>query len=191
MVELRRVLRRAGVPRGSEEFQGLARWALGEVLRVAEPVEAHRELEVLEVNENGVLLEGLFIPSRRLAVHFSGAVRASLMLVSLGPGPSELQGELWEKGEYLKALFVDAAASELVEEALRDLDARLREERAGLLVGSARFAPGYADFPLELQGPILGLLDAERLGVSLSPEGMLIPEKSTTALVGWKPCGRK
>lgn len=47
------------------------------------------------------------------------------------------------------------------------------------------FSPGYGDWPLAAQRWVLGLLDAHRrIGLGLTDGGMLVPEKSVTALVG-------
>lgn len=47
------------------------------------------------------------------------------------------------------------------------------------------YSPGYGDFPLSDQKPLLALLDAGRkIGVALTDGGMLVPEKTITAVVG-------
>ena len=59
------------------------------------------------------------------------------------------------------------------------------------------FSPGYGDWDLSHQGEVLDLLDAtRRMGLSLTQAGMLVPEKSITALVGIsdrqeESCGQK
>lgn len=47
------------------------------------------------------------------------------------------------------------------------------------------YSPGYGDFPLADQEKLLHLLDAKRrVGVFLTSGGMLVPEKTVTAVVG-------
>ena len=59
------------------------------------------------------------------------------------------------------------------------------------------FSPGYGDWDLGAQQAILDLLQApKRLGLTLTAGGMLVPEKSVTALVGIsdrkeEACGQK
>jgi hypothetical protein len=59
------------------------------------------------------------------------------------------------------------------------------------------FSPGYGDWDLSHQQEVLDLLDApRRMGLTLTQAGMLVPEKSITALVGVsdrqeESCGQK
>lgn len=59
------------------------------------------------------------------------------------------------------------------------------------------FSPGYGDWDLAAQQTVLDRLQApKRLGLSLTGGGMLVPEKSVTALVGIsdrpeEACGQK
>lgn len=48
-----------------------------------------------------------------------------------------------------------------------------------------RFSPGYGDMPLSDQHALFRVLDvSRRIGVSLSAGGLMIPQKSVTALIG-------
>ena len=48
-----------------------------------------------------------------------------------------------------------------------------------------RFSPGYGDFPFSQQRDFFELLDiTRRIGVSLSESGLMLPQKSVTALIG-------
>jgi hypothetical protein len=50
---------------------------------------------------------------------------------------------------------------------------------------TARYSPGYGDFPLSEQRHIFALLDVtRRIGVSLTEGGLMLPQKSVTALIG-------
>ncbi len=65
----------------------------------------------------------------------------------------------------------------------RDMDKMLAQAYRG-----SRYSFGYPACPnLEDQTPILSLLDAERIGVSLSDEFQLHPEQSTSAIVVLNP----
>ena len=82
------------------------------------------------------------------------------------------------------ALLLDALASAAVENVCdnlcRDLEARFSPESL-----TSRFSPGYGDFPLSQQRELCAVLDlSRRLGVSLTPGGLMIPQKSVTALIG-------
>ena len=48
-----------------------------------------------------------------------------------------------------------------------------------------RYSPGYGDFPLSFQKEILDFLDAYRkIGLSVTPNYIMIPRKSITAVLG-------
>ena len=48
-----------------------------------------------------------------------------------------------------------------------------------------RYSPGYGDLPLEVQGPLLELLDApRRAGLCATQTHLLTPRKSVTAILG-------
>ena len=85
-----------------------------------------------------------------------------------------------------EALVFDAAGSSLVEECADECE-RVIGARAvadGLFTGQ-RTSPGYGDFSLEFSGEIVKVLDATRLlGVSVLESGLLVPQKSVTAIVG-------
>ncbi len=58
------------------------------------------------------------------------------------------------------------------------------EKMLGQGYRGSRYSFGYPACPnLDDQAPILKLLEAERIGVSLSDEAQLHPEQSTSALV--------
>ena len=48
-----------------------------------------------------------------------------------------------------------------------------------------RFSPGYGDMPLDDQHALFRILNvSRRIGISLSESGLMIPQKSVTALIG-------
>ena len=82
------------------------------------------------------------------------------------------------------AVILDAAASAAVENVCDNLCADL-EERFAPRYLTDRYSPGYGDFPFEQQRELFGVLDITRqIGVSLSESGLMLPQKSVTALIG-------
>lgn len=94
-----------------------------------------------------------------------------------------------------RALILDACASAACEQACDDLQ--------GLLEGrlctqgvfpTDRFSPGYGDLPLEVQRPLLDLLEGQRrCGITLSDTFIMSPRKSVTAVFGLadRPQGKR
>jgi len=82
------------------------------------------------------------------------------------------------------AVILDAAASAAIENVCDNLCADLAEAFAPRYL-TDRFSPGYGDFPISQQGALFRLLDiSRRIGISLSESGLMVPQKSVTALIG-------
>ena len=82
-----------------------------------------------------------------------------------------------------EAVILDACASAAIENVCDNLCEDFAREADGFLTD--RFSPGYGDFPFSQQPDFCQVLDmARRIGVCLSPTGLMIPQKSVTALLG-------
>lgn len=131
-----------------------------------------------------VLVASLAHESRDLARHLQDATEVWLMAVTLGSEADRLL-RLWSAqsmakaaiGQALAAVYMDACCDAYH----RELETHM-EEGEYLLPA---YSPGYGDFSLAWQEPLLRLLDAgRRIGLSLTEGGMLVPEKSVTAVLG-------
>ena len=82
------------------------------------------------------------------------------------------------------AVILDALASAAVENVCDNLCADLASQVAPRFL-TDRFSPGYGDMPLAQQALFFSALDiTRRIGVSLTPGGLMIPQKSVTAIIG-------
>ena len=82
------------------------------------------------------------------------------------------------------AVILDATASAAIENVCDNLCVSLAQRFAPHCL-TDRFSPGYGDFPFSQQRIFFDLLDITRqIGVSLSASGLMIPQKSVTALIG-------
>jgi len=138
----------------------------------------------LTLEEHGVRLEnGLLLPGQDLKAHLTGCDRAAVFCATLGAEADALirRAERLDMG---RALTLDCCASAAIE-AVCD---RIETELQGNFPGCSfpfRYSPGYGDLPLEVQGPILELLDApRRAGLCATANHLLTPRKSVTALLG-------
>lgn len=121
----------------------------------------------------------------------------ALQVVTVGQKASDIARDWFEENRYQDYLYLHGLSVEVAEamaeythkriraelgfssEDSRDLDVLLQQGYRG-----SRYSFGYPACPrLEDQHPILGLLGAERVGVSLTDGDQLHPEQSTSALV--------
>jgi 5-methyltetrahydrofolate--homocysteine methyltransferase len=125
----------------------------------------------------------------------------AFQVVTMGPKASETAREWFEENRYQDYLYLHGLGVEMAEamaefvhkrvrselgfaeEDARDMDALLSQGYHG-----SRYSFGYPACPrLEDQEPIFKLLDAGRIGVSLSDEFQIHPEQSTSAVIVHHP----
>lgn len=85
-----------------------------------------------------------------------------------------------------RAVVFDATASEMADAALDWLMDYTRREliREGKALLDRRYSAGYGDFALENQQLLYTALQMREIGVMITPESLLLPEKSVTAVTG-------
>jgi 5-methyltetrahydrofolate--homocysteine methyltransferase len=124
-----------------------------------------------------------------------------LQIVTVGQQASDTARVWFEENRYQDYLYLHGLSVEMAEamaeythkriraelgfaaEDDRDMDKMLAQGYRG-----SRYSFGYPACPdLEAQAPLLSLLGAERIGVSLSDEWQLHPEQSTSAIVVLNP----
>ncbi|WP_198370749.1 methionine synthase [Roseomonas rosulenta] len=120
-----------------------------------------------------------------------------LQVVTVGQKASDLAREWFEENRYQDYLYLHGLSVEMAEAMAEYTHKRIRAEwgfaaqderdiEKMLSQGyrGGRYSFGYPACPkLEDQEPLLRLLDAERIGVSISDEWQLHPEQSTSAIV--------
>jgi 5-methyltetrahydrofolate--homocysteine methyltransferase len=125
----------------------------------------------------------------------------AFQLVTIGSAISEATGELFAKHAYRDYLELHGLSVQLAEALAEYWHARVRqaigisaadpaEMDEILRVGyqGCRYSFGYPACPdLEDRAKMMRLLDAERIGVTLSEEFQLAPEQSTDALIAHHP----
>lgn len=154
-----------------------------ELLGVVRPRWSWRAVAVA-FEERGVRLEGgLLLPGEDLKGHLAGCDRAAVFCATLGAAADVLIRRT-ERLDMARALTLDCCASAAVEEVCDQIEKELQGKFPGCSF-PFRYSPGYGDLPLEIQGPLLELLDApRRVGLCASASHLLTPRKSVTAILG-------
>lgn len=129
---------------------------------------------------------------------------AACSLVTAGRRASVVARQWFEQHEYQQYLFLHGLGVELAEALAEYIHKQVRVE-LGVAGQDARdlhklfqqgyqgsrYSFGYPACPnLEDQGPLMKLLQPERIGVTLSAEYQLEPEQSTSALISYHPQAR-
>lgn len=131
------------------------------------------------------LSKGVVFKSKLVDSVFTGCSELLLMGATAGSEIINLIGES-KQDNLTRGVVFDAVASETVDSALDWIQDyfRIQLKRENKQLISKRISCGYADFSLENQKIIYKLLELDKLGVSLSQEYILRPEKSVTAVTG-------
>lgn len=137
----------------------------------------------LQHKGNGVFIGDIQLEGKDIRKHLQGCEAAAIMAATLSVSAEVTLRRLAAEDMAL-ALVADAAASALVEQLCDRTEQEIRE-RVPYGFMTARFSPGYGDLPLETQPVLLRLTNAARsLGITVTPQNILLPQKSVTALIG-------
>ena len=179
------ILRYMGCPpdRADEALRAQVEDCARQLLEVIRPRWSWRVVE-LTLEADGVRLQGgLLLPGADLKAHLSGCDRAAAFCATLGADVDTLIRRA-ERLDMARALTLDCCASAAVEEVCDRIEAELQSKFPGCSF-PFRYSPGYGDLPLEVQGPLLELLDAPRqAGLCATASHLLTPRKSVTAILG-------
>ena len=151
------------------------------IFQTARPRAVWRLFELLPDQSLGgttAFFEGQDVPAL-----LQDSTRVILMAATLGAGTERLlrQSQARSMGE---AVLLDALAGAAIENVCDNLCEDLARRFAPKHL-TDRFSPGYGDFPVSRQRMFFDLLDITRqIGVTLTPSGLMLPQKSVTALMG-------
>ena len=123
--------------------------------------------------------------SRSLHERLRGCRRALLFAATIGAEVETWCQDLMRQGQMTRGLLADAYASSAAIALgleVETIAARaLAEEGLG---ATKRYAPGYGDWSLESQAPLHALLDASRIGITLTEDFLMLPAKSISGVIG-------
>lgn len=120
----------------------------------------------------------------RLTARMSDVRGLCCLAVTLGNGIDEKIKQLGKEA-MLQALVLDAVASVLAEFYANQIHQQVTcyYQQYGLET-SARFSPGYCDWPLQSgQRSLFTFLEPEAIGLNISSSGLMTPRKSVTAVM--------
>lgn len=125
------------------------------------------------------------LPGYNIKQHLNNCQQCALLAVTLG-NETDAAIRTAQTNNMATATLLDSAASILVEQYAGKAQEIIQTEAEsqGKFI-TPRYSPGYGDFPLSFQIPLLNMLDAGRkIGLTSAKSGILSPNKSITALIG-------
>lgn len=142
--------------------------------------------DIKHAGKGVISLQGQRIESALLSKLLINSDRIYLMCATLPQKDVEKINEAMSSAQGLKAIVLDAYASECVDGALGILMERKNAalKRLGQKLTKRRFSAGYGDLDIKYQKVFYDLLGMQTVGVTISDKYLLAPEKSVIAIAG-------
>jgi len=142
----------------------------------------------LEFRPDGIHVQNttLILQGQDIANHLQHAHKCALMAVTLGIQVDQ-RIKLYNLTNLTKAVILDACATAYVEVVCDQVESHLRTraQQSDMHITS-RFSPGYGDLAIEMQNDFLRVLNTPiTIGLTATPEHILLPLKSVTAIIGF------
>lgn len=145
-----------------------------DVINASRPKFLYKEIPV----NSEILQQGNHIKS-----HLTGCSKAIVMCATLGVAVDNLIRKS-QLTDMAKAVVIDSFASVAIEQVCNQVDEIIADKYKDKFL-TFRYSPGYGDYPIKMQQPILQLLDAQRkIGLCTNENFLLTPTKSVTAVIG-------
>ena len=132
------------------------------------------------------LSDGTVFESASLAKFLKDSSKVVIMASTVGKDITDETNSLIAKNRASEAVIVDAAASEIADEMMNQINLVCANiaKRDGLKLTKMRFSPGYGDLGIENQRQFFKVLELEKNGFVFTESFMIVPEKSVTAIAG-------
>lgn len=156
--------------------------------KTADPKSICRIFDIGKNSEEGIEIGNLTIFSHSLTRNLKGCDRAVLFGATLGAETDQMIRRM-SVTDMSQAVILQACAAAYLEEYCDEQQRLIEEKMAceGRFL-RPRFSPGYGDFDIHYQEPIMRMLDcAKQIGLSMTDGYMMTPSKSVTAVIGAGP----
>lgn len=119
-------------------------------------------------------------------LHLRGATHLAVGVCTVGAGVETRVTDWFASGGRLRAVVLDEIGTLALYRLADELEALLQKEAAILrLEASGVLNPGEDGFEISEQATVVQLAGGERIGVSVTSTGMLVPRKSLSLLMGF------
>lgn len=166
----------------------MIRDAFSELEKVSGPKYICRIFSVNRQEDGKISIENMKIDSVSLSRNLKGCTKAVLFGATLGAGVDRMIRRT-SLTDMSSAVIQQACAAAFLEEYCDSVQTEVGSEleKEGLYL-RPRFSPGYGDFDIRFQEPIMRMLDcAKTIGLTMTDSYMMSPTKSVTAVIGASP----
>lgn len=146
---------------------------------------AGKRVALSEITDDRIsLATGEVFASRDLAKYIDDCEEVLLIGATAGDSIIDAIGRDVDSQNLTRGSILDAVASEMADGALDWICDYFNHQlkRENKTVGRSRYSAGYGDLQLENQGKMYSMLELKEIGVSITENNILIPEKSVTAI---------
>ncbi|MBU0517706.1 hypothetical protein KKA00_08005 [bacterium] len=160
---------------------------LGKAL--AEPKACYQYFPIMRTEPNMIEIEGQFvIQSAKVYDWMAGCQGLYIGAVTLGPELDQTVAEMMADNYVTKGFLVNAYGAQAAEAAMVELNHIITQEtETNGFATSKRYSPGYGDWAISAQKDVLQAINAAQIGISLTDNYLMIPEKSVSAIIGMRP----
>lgn len=188
-IPYRAIVQRLGYPNESivlPEQKNQIESLIQTALKNWEPKAIVRDDPVIRMTQETIVCQSIIISSKDAALKLKDSSFVSFIAVTAGPKILEIKNNLMKSNQMSDAVVLDAVLSEMTDALADEVQKQIQRE-AGLKGYrlSFRYSPGYGDLPLDFQKHLMKFLEAWKIGISLSPSFLMVPEKSVSAMIGW------
>ena len=177
-----------GINTADEMTRMMIEDAFSEVEKAAGPKSICRIFDVEQFSDGMIRIGNTEIKSSSLSRNLKGCVKVVLFGATLGAGVDQLIRRT-SLTDMSRAVIQQACAAAVLEEYCdkKQLETGEELEKEGLYL-RPRFSPGYGDFDIHYQKPLMQMLDcAKTIGLTMTDSYMMTPSKSVTAVIGASP----
>ncbi len=187
------IYNRLGYRKGKTDLDNKEKHKYDEIIEMASSIIdlkacARREILAENSGEKISFKNGFSFKSKNLSRFLKDSIEVVFMGATAG---KEIMDKIkeFENEDFEKSIIFDAVASEMTDSCLDWLMDYFNQllRREGKILSTNRFSAGYGDFDLKNQKVIYDFLDMRKIGVDITENHILIPEKSVTAIAGVKP----
>lgn len=187
IIDRKEALRYMGLGRNTpdERTLDMMEECIRETEKVMQPRNVHRRFSLKVDDDDNISAGGLTFHSKNLAKNLTGCGEIIFFAATLGNGVDMLMNR-YNKLSIARAAVLQGVGAAAIEAYCNECQKALEEElKAERLFLRPRFSPGYGDLPLTIQKEFLDVLAAYKtVGIILSDGGVMLPEKSVTAVMG-------